>query len=176
MILRNPSLLSTLSTARCALQHRQFSCSASRAAKNRIFNSIRRPDDLHTLNLLSSSSSTPLLTFWSTAWCPSCSTVRPLIRELIEEHGVGESEGGIGFVEVEMDSPEIGDLPVQYMIASMPTLMAFSRGEPQVETKVTLPEKMKDRAWIEEWIRTEAKRGGAGGAGGSIFGSWFGKG
>ena len=82
----------------------------------------------------------------------------------------------MGYAEVELDSSLIGDLGVTYAISSMPTLMAFSRQEPQLETKVARVDQLKDRKFLEEWIRTEARRGGDGGAGGSLFGGWFGKG
>jgi hypothetical protein len=60
-------------------------------------------------------------------------------------------------------------------ITSMPTLLAFSRQEPQQETKLVRPEQMKDREFLRQWLLTEAKRGGrAGGAGGSLFGGLFG--
>ena len=57
----------------------------------------------------------------------------------------------------------------------MPTLLAFSREEAQLETKLTKPEHMKDKKFLRQWLETEARRGGAGGAGGSLFGSWFGR-
>jgi len=65
-----------------------------------------------------------------------------------------------------------------YMITSMPTLLSFDRGEAQTYTKVTDPKLMGDREWLKEWIRTEAGRGGSGGAGlnagGGIFGGLWG--
>lgn len=64
---------------------------------------------------------------------------------------------------------------MDYMISSMPTLLAFSRGEPQVGTKLMDVRQMSDRRFLEEWIRSEARRGGDGGAGGSsIFSGLFG--
>jgi hypothetical protein len=95
--------------------------------------------------------------------------------------GVGEAEGGVSFAEVEFDSQDIIDsgLASTYMITSMPTLLGFDRGEAQTWTKVTDPKLMKDREWLKEWIRTEAGRGGDGGAGlnagGGIFGGLWGK-
>jgi len=62
----------------------------------------------------------------------------------------------------------------------MPTLLSFDRGEAQTVTKVTDPKLMKDREWLKEWIRTEARRRGSGGGGGSLsnnpslFGGLFG--
>ena len=58
----------------------------------------------------------------------------------------------------------------------MPTLLAFSRQEPQLETKLTRPEQMKNKEFLRQWLLTEARRGGrAGGAGGSLFGNLFGR-
>lgn len=57
----------------------------------------------------------------------------------------------------------------------MPTLLAFSREEAQLETKLTRPEHMKDKKFLRQWLEIEARRGSAGGAGGSLFGGWFGR-
>lgn len=37
-----------------------------------------------------------------------------LVKTLIEDEGAGEAEGGVGYVEVEMDAPTIDDLDIQY--------------------------------------------------------------
>ena len=55
-------------------------------------------------------------------------------------------------------------------INDIPTLLAFSRGEPQLETKVTKLANLKDRHYLENWLKEEANRGGAGGSGGN---NWF---
>ena len=47
--------------------------------------------------------------------------------------------------------------------------MAFSRGEAQLETKLTSVAEMKDREFMTMWIESEANRGGMGGAGGRGF-------
>jgi hypothetical protein len=52
----------------------------------------------------------------------------------------------------------------------MPTLMAFDKNEPQVETKVTNAIDLKNKEFLRKWIETEASRQGHGGAGGSFFG------
>ena len=98
----------------------------------------------------------------------------PIIQSLIRDEYVGLEQGGVGFVEVQLDAPEIGDLGTTYMIKSVPTLMAFSRGESQTETKLARLEELRDRRFLTEWIEREAARGGAGGAGGKLFGGWFG--
>ncbi|KAL3426066.1 mitochondrial thioredoxin [Phlyctema vagabunda] len=149
------------------------------AKKNRVFTPVRRQDDFETYKLLSTSSRTPLLTFWTASYCSTCRAVSPILTELIAA-GVGEDEGGVAFCEVEYDAPDIMDsgLAMTYMITSMPTLLSFDRGEPQTHTKVTDPRMMKDREWLKDWIRTEAKRGGSGGGGDTgtgLFRGLFGK-
>ncbi|KAK5122719.1 hypothetical protein LTR85_003634 [Meristemomyces frigidus] len=142
--------------------------------KNRIYpTTIRREEELQTLTLMSASSRVPLITMWMTNWCQSCKVVSPLMKELIEEEGVGEAEGGVAYVEVEMDSPDlggVGGLALRYGINSMPTLLAFDRQEPQLETKVSRLDDLKSKAFLTKWIRTEAARHGSGGAGGSFMG------
>lgn len=100
---------------------RQFSASSSlrAAAKNRIYTSVRTPDEFHTLNLLSSSSNRPLITLWTSRTCSSCQFVAPLVQGLIENDGVGEKEGGLGYAEIEMDSTLIEDLPFQLMVCHL---------------------------------------------------------
>jgi thiol-disulfide isomerase/thioredoxin len=143
-------------------------------------NSVRRPDDFENFLLLSTSSHTPLITFWTASYCSTCKAVSPLLNSLIIS-GVGEQEGGVLFSEIEYDSPDIMEsgLGMTYMITSMPTLLAFDRGEAMTETKVTDPKMLKDERWLKEWIRSEARRRGNGGGGGSglgagIFGGLFG--
>jgi len=61
-----------------------------------------------------------------------------------------------------------------YSVTRVPLLLSFSRGEPQWETRVTDVNKLLDRRFMIDWIEKEAKRAGAGGAGGSWFKSLFG--
>jgi len=81
---------------------------------------------------------------------------------------------------VEYDAPDVMEagLGITYMINSIPTLLSFDTQEAQVQTKITDGKKLSDRGFLEEWIRTEARRhgnrGGGGGMGG-IFGSLFGR-
>ncbi|KAF2432583.1 hypothetical protein EJ08DRAFT_648013 [Tothia fuscella] len=159
---------------------RNFSATTPLVTKNRIYNNIRHTSELETLLLLSSSSNKSLLTLWTTSWCSTCTTVSPLLKSMIEQEGIGEAEGGVGYAQVEMDAVSLGevDLRGRYMINSIPTLLAFSRGEAQNETKVTRLEDFKSRDFMKKWIESEARRGGAGGAGGSLFdslGSLFGR-
>ncbi|KAF1841230.1 uncharacterized protein K460DRAFT_257208, partial [Cucurbitaria berberidis CBS 394.84] len=136
-----------------------------RSHTNRIFDPVRQPNDLHTLTLLNAADNRSLITLWSASWCQTCQTVKPLIRQLIEEEKIGEREGGLGFVEVLLDSTLIGDLGVQFRISSMPTLLAFSRQEAQFDTRLTKPEDMRNKEFLREWLLTEARRGGRKGGG-----------
>ncbi|KAI4682345.1 uncharacterized protein J4E88_005235 [Alternaria novae-zelandiae] len=139
---------------------------SSRSHTNRIFDPIRQPNDLHTLTLLNASDNRSLITFWTATWCQTCQAIKPLIRQLIEEEKIGEREGGLGFVEVLMDSTLIEDLPIKYRISSMPTLLAFSRQEAQFDTRLTRPEEMRNKDFLREWLVREAQRGGRMGGGG----------
>lgn len=150
--------------------------------KNRIYPArVRNEDELATLLLASASTRVPLLTFWMTTWSRECDEVSPIIRELIEADGVGEKEGSVSFVEVEMDSPDLGGVSgvaTRYLINNVPTLLAFDRQEPQLETKVTRLSDLKSKAYLTKWIETEAARRGEGGAGGKfggLFGGLFGR-
>lgn len=144
------------------------------APKNRIYPArVRNEDELATLLLASASTRVPLLTLWMTTWSRECDEVSPILRELIEADGVGEKEGSVSFVEVEMDSPDLGGVSgvaTRYLINNVPTLLAFDRQEPQLETKVTKVADLRNKAFLTKWIETEAARRGKGGAGGSIGG------
>lgn len=153
---------------------RHLSATPAARAKNRIFpNRIRREDELQTLTLMSASSRIPLITLWMATWCQTCKVVSPLVQELIEKDGVGEDHGGVSFVEVEMDSPDLGGLAgigMRYGINSIPTLLAFDRQEPQLETKVYKLDELKNKEFLTKWIEKEAARHGEGGSGGRFFG------
>ncbi|EMC96573.1 hypothetical protein BAUCODRAFT_60312, partial [Baudoinia panamericana UAMH 10762] len=142
--------------------------------KNRVYpTSVRREEELETLTLMSASSRVPLITLWTTNWCTSCKAVSPLLRELIEKEGVGEEQGSVSFVEVEADSPDlggIGGMALRYGINSIPTLLAFDRQEPQIETKVSKLGDLKDKNFLRTWLEKEASRHGRGGGGGTFSG------
>ncbi|KAK3363675.1 hypothetical protein B0T25DRAFT_52535 [Lasiosphaeria hispida] len=157
----------------CISPSRAFLLTSSRrAAKNQVYASVRNSDQFHNYQLISSSSRTPLLTLWTTSWCPTCRTVEPLLRHLVES-GVGETEGGVGYCTVECDAPDImeASLGLTYVINSLPTLLSFDAQEAQVETKVTNGRQLSDRKFLENWIRTEAKRHGDRGGGGPGIGN-----
>ncbi|KAK6445903.1 hypothetical protein ACSS6W_000658 [Trichoderma asperelloides] len=158
-------------------QRRLFSASAARLANNQVFDSIRTPASFNSQLSLSTSLGIPLLTLWSTAWCPSCRTIEPLLRSLVSS-GVGEQEGGVLFAPVQFDTPEMMSTPIplasRYSITSTPTLLSFDGGEARTSTKVMDARKLADRQFLIDWIRNEAKRHESGGGGGSAsFGGLF---
>lgn len=100
----------------------------------------------------------------------------PLILSLLQERGIGESEGGIVYCEVEYDSPDImsSGLAMEFSITSMPTLLSFHMGFAAHERKVVKGEMLRDGERLAEWIREEARRRDTGPDGTGIFGGWFG--
>ena len=66
------------------------------------------------------------------------------------------------------------DIDESLQITSIPTLLAFSRQEAQLQTKLTNVEEMKDKDFLRLWMEDEAMRGGSGGKGGGLFGGLFG--
>ena len=87
--------------------------------------SVRSHDEFNSLLLLSASSRTPLITFWTTSWCLSCRVIKPIVKEAIE-NGIGEEQGGVGFAEVEFDAPGMGDLGMRYFVSN-----AYAEGNRQ---------------------------------------------
>lgn len=66
---------------------------------------------------------------------------------------------------------------MRYGISSMPTLLSFDRGEPQLEARITRLGDLKSREFLTKWLQREAARGGRGGAGGNgqkLMGKIFG--
>lgn len=123
-------------------------------------NSVRRPDQLQSYILSSTATGAPLLTLWSTSWCPTCRAVSPALRRLVEG-GVGEAEGGVVLCEVEYDSPDLMSAGVgaAYSIASVPTLLAFGirDGLPRVGSRLDDARRMSQKGVLEDWIRAEAE-------------------
>lgn len=73
---------------------------------------------------------------------------------------------------VRLANPEHGQ------ITSIPTLLAFSKGEPVSTTRVTDVKQLGDRNFLRKWLAEEVKRdgGGGGGGGGGFLGGLFGGG
>ncbi len=141
--------------------------------------SVRNADQFSTYQLLSSSARTPLITLWTTSWCPTCRIVAPLLHDLVAS-GTGEAEGGVALCEVVYDAPDLvaANLGLTYMITKIPTLLSFDAQEAQLQTKVVDGRQLADRKFLQDWIRNEARRHGqrgGGGDGGSILGGLFGR-
>ncbi|KAI4242568.1 MAG: hypothetical protein L6R40_003949 [Gallowayella cf. fulva] len=148
---------------------RTFAASAPQHFKNRVYTSVRSEAELSSLLSLSTANKTPLITLWTASWCPSCRTIRPFLTDLIEHDAHGEAHGGVGYAEVEMDSPDIGALAGnKYFITSIPTLLSFRAGEAALDTKLTSVAEMKDKEFMKLWIEDEARRGGERGGGGGV--------
>lgn len=92
---------------------------------------------------------------------------------MIETGHAGEEAGGINYAEVHFDSPTLDQLAGRYMITSVPTLLAFSREEPQMETRLSDIKQITDKDTLRKWIESEASRGGVGGKGGRNPLSWL---
>jgi len=64
-----------------------------------------------------------LVDFWA-SWCEPCKMVGPVVEELSEEY---KGKLKVGKVNVD-ENPEV---PSQYGVMSIPTIMVFKNGEPQ---------------------------------------------
>ncbi|KAF7905776.1 hypothetical protein EAF00_000055 [Botryotinia globosa] len=167
------AISASISTSTCSPTHsrRQFASTAAKKDQNRIYSPVRYPPDLATYISLSTSSSKPLLTLWSTSYCSACKTISPLLRQILEA-GVGEKEGGVLFAEVEYDAPDIMNegLGMRYMVRSVPSLVGFWRGEVMGGGAEGVAGKggrlgsreiqELGREGLEEWVRAAARRGG----------------
>ncbi|KAK6514193.1 hypothetical protein TWF506_008600 [Arthrobotrys conoides] len=116
----------------------------------RIFDPVRSEDELYTLLMLSTSRRLPLITLWSTSWCPSCHAIRPLIQDLVDE----QAKDGLllGFAEVEIDLPTTSGLASLYSITSIPTILAFHKGF-ALDNKIVDPRKARDGGYLANWLR-----------------------
>lgn len=68
-----------------------------------------------------------LLDFWA-PWCGPCRMIAPMLDELAEEY-----EGKVKIVKMNVDENQ--NIPAQFGIRGIPTLMVFKNGE-NVGTKV----------------------------------------
>jgi thioredoxin 1 len=62
--------------------------------------------------------------FWA-AWCRPCRAIEPHLKELVESSG-----GRLRLVKVDIDA-NLGT-PARYGVLTIPTVMLFAGGEPQV--------------------------------------------
>jgi thioredoxin 1 len=91
-------------------------------------------------------STTPVLVdFWA-EWCEPCKMVGPVVEELAVEY---EGKLKVGKVNVD-ENPQV---PSQYGVMSIPTLMIFRNGEPQ-KTIVGAQPKDEFKKQIEEVLNS----------------------
>jgi len=128
---------------------------------NRIFDSIRTPQDLDTLLLLTAASNQPLITLWTTSFCPTSASLKPLLHSLLCDERIGERKStGLGFAEVQMDSSQLGDLVVRYGVSHVPTLLAFERQRVREGSRVVREEELGSGDFLRGWLDRQARRGG----------------
>ena len=48
----------------------------------------------------------------------------PFVKKLIEDEGVGEAQGSVGFAEVEYDAPDNAELGMRYLVRVLLSLVA----------------------------------------------------
>jgi thioredoxin-like negative regulator of GroEL len=104
----------------------------------------------------------PLIALFTASWCRTCHEISPVVQALIEHEYVGLDEGGVGFAEVQIDSPTAEDLGQRHAVTSVPTLLAFSRGQARESTRCADANQMRDREWLARWIENESGNGGRG--------------
>lgn len=98
-----------------SLLRRSFYTSAP-CQRVRIYDSIRNQGDFHTALRLSTTANVPLITIWTAGYCPSCRTVEPRIREILESRP--DDAPDLQYVEVKLDAQggEVQELGLRYMV------------------------------------------------------------
>ena len=82
-----------------------------------------------------------LVDFWA-EWCGPCKMIGPVLEELA-------SEFGEKLVIAKMNVDENPQMPTQFGLRSVPTLMIFKGGK-QVSTKVGALSKQALQSWLQE--------------------------
>ena len=82
-----------------------------------------------------------LVDFWA-EWCGPCKQIGPILEEISSDY-----EGKLSVVKVNIDeNPEI---PTNYGIMSIPTLILFKNGK-SVSSQIGLVEKSSLTKWLDE--------------------------
>jgi len=84
-----------------------------------------------------------LIDFWA-EWCGPCKEIGPILEEISNEMG-----NKIKIIKINID--ENPNIPNQYGVQSIPTLIIFKKGEP-IATKVGSAIKSELLTWIETSI------------------------
>lgn len=107
--------------ARSLLPYNRTFTTSAELRNNRIYEAaIRHPTELQELITLSTSNNTPLITLWTASWCPSCKHVVPLVQDVVRSNaniGNGGDKDAVGYVEVELDAPENGEIGQRYLVS-----------------------------------------------------------
>jgi len=84
-----------------------------------------------------------LIDFWA-EWCGPCKEIAIILEEIVDE-----MKDKIKIVKINID--ENPNIPNEYGIQSIPTLIIFKKGKP-IATKVGLVIKSELKTWIETSI------------------------
>ena len=84
-----------------------------------------------------------LIDFWA-EWCGPCKEIAPILEEISNE-----MENKIKIIKINID--ENPNIPNQYGVQSIPTLIIFKKGQP-IATKVGNAIKSELLTWIETSI------------------------
>ena len=96
-----------------------------------------------------SASQPVLVDFWA-EWCGPCRMIAPALEELSDE--LGER---VSIVKLNID--ENPDVPTKYGVRGIPTMILFKGGE-VAATKVGAEPKSRIHGWLEEQLRSPARR------------------
>jgi thiol:disulfide interchange protein len=135
---------------------------------------VRTPNELGDLIAIHTHRRRPLITLFTASWCRTCHEILPIVSSLIEHEYIGLDEGGVGFAEVQIDAPTAEDLGLRHAVTSLPTLLAFSKGQARESTRTTDVGLMRNRKWLTSWIEEESRNGEKGDRSGTFGFGWFG--
>ncbi|KAK4466734.1 hypothetical protein QBC42DRAFT_63420 [Cladorrhinum samala] len=127
--------------------------------KNQVFGSARSSQEFYGPM---SAAHLPFITVWTSSLSPNSQKVSRVVRELVNDK-VGEEEGGVAFIEVEYDAPDVQaeDLGLTYGINAVPTMLTFDwRWQmPLNDARVTNEKDLMDVEFLREYIRQQARQG-----------------